>query len=52
VQTYADATGRWTADFEGDFDVLPRMGGTVHLADDDGDTTRAGIPARFPPVSR
>lgn len=46
LQPTADEAGVWTADFSSVFDVQARMGGNVHLEDGDGDTTRAGIPAR------
>ncbi|MEX2546619.1 MAG: PxKF domain-containing protein [Chloroflexota bacterium] len=42
----ADESGNWYVDFGAEgFDVTGQMGGTVHLPDEDGDTTRAGIPA-------
>jgi hypothetical protein len=50
ISTTADTSGDWSVDFDDvGFDVDPRMGGTVHLTDGDGDTTRAGIPW-IPPV--
>ena len=56
VQSYeivfANSRGVWTADFSSDFDVQPRMGGTVHLQDPDGDTTRAGRVVRSGPEGR
>lgn len=46
----ADESGLWFADFGAQgFDITPEMGGAVHLADGDGDTTRAGIPGYEPP---
>jgi hypothetical protein len=46
----ADENGDWYADFGAeDFDVAADMGGTVHLTDEDGDTTRAGIAAQDGP---
>jgi hypothetical protein len=44
--TQADESGNWLVDFGAEgFDITSDMGATAHLSDQDGDTTRAGIPA-------